>query len=62
MFPSYRNQSVDCRENQLTGFYMMRTLVVKRLKELKKQGMKQTKTTTEKQKSRQALREIFFNH
>ena len=30
MFPSYRNQSVD-QANQLTGFYMMGTLVVKGL-------------------------------
>ena len=32
MFPSYRKQSVDCSANQLTGFYMMGTLVVRRLK------------------------------
>ena len=33
MFPSCRNQSVDllCSANQLTGFYMIGTLVVKRL-------------------------------
>ena len=31
MFPSYRNQS-KTSENQLTGFYMMGTLVVKWLK------------------------------
>ena len=31
MFPSYRNQSVDLYANQLIGFYMMGTLVVKRL-------------------------------
>ena len=39
MFHSYRNQSVDllqliCRANQLTGFYMMGTLVVKSLNDL----------------------------
>ena len=32
MFQSYRNQSLICRANQLTGFYMMGTLVVKGLK------------------------------
>ena len=31
MFPLYRNQSVDFSANQLTGFYMMGTLVVKGL-------------------------------
>ena len=32
MFPSYRaNQLTGCRANQLTGFYMMETLVVKGL-------------------------------
>ena len=31
MFPSYRNKSVDLQTNQLTGFCMMGTLVVKRL-------------------------------
>ena len=29
MFPSYKNQSVDLRANQLTSFYMMGTLVDK---------------------------------
>ena len=29
MFPSYRSQSADLQANQLTGFYMMGTLVVK---------------------------------
>ena len=28
MLPSYRNQSVDCKANQLTGFYIMGTLFV----------------------------------
>ena len=32
MFPSHRPQAVDLLANQLTGFYMMGTLVVKRLK------------------------------
>ena len=31
MFPSYRNQSVDFLASQVTGFYMMGTLVVKEL-------------------------------
>ena len=31
MFPSYRNQSVDLLSKQLTGFYMMETLVIKGL-------------------------------
>ena len=31
MFPLYRNQSADFSANQLTGFYMMGTLVVKGL-------------------------------
>ena len=31
MFPSYKNQSVDLPANQLTGFYVMGALVVKRL-------------------------------
>ena len=30
MFPSYKNQSVDLLANQLTGFYMMETMVVTR--------------------------------
>ena len=34
MFPWYRNHSVDA--NQLTGFYMMGTLVVKTLKKTQK--------------------------
>ena len=34
MFPSYISQSVDCRANQLTGFYMMGTLVVKGLEQI----------------------------
>ena len=34
MFSSYRNQSIDL-QNQLTGFYMMATLVVKVLIETK---------------------------
>ena len=34
MYPSYRNQSVDLHStaNQLAGFYMMGTVVVKGLK------------------------------
>ena len=35
MFRSYRNQSVDLLAFQLTGFYMMGTLVVKRLNFIK---------------------------
>ena len=31
MFLSYRNHSVDMLANQLNGFYMMRTFVVKGL-------------------------------
>ena len=31
MFSSYRNQSVDFSANQLTGFYIMGTLVLKGL-------------------------------
>ena len=31
MFPSYRNQSVDCRANEVTAFYVMGTSVVKGL-------------------------------
>ena len=31
MYPSYRNQFVDFLGNQVTGFYMMVTLVVKEL-------------------------------
>ena len=32
MFASYRNQSVDFRANQQTGFYMMGRLVVKEVR------------------------------
>ena len=31
IFPSYRNHSVDLLSSQLTGFYMMGILVIKRL-------------------------------
>ena len=31
MFPSYRNQSVDCRADEVTAFYVMGTSVVKGL-------------------------------
>ena len=34
MFPVYRNQSTDLHANQLTGFYMMGTLVVNGLSKL----------------------------
>ena len=31
MYLSYRNQAIDCSGNQLTGFYMRGSLVVKGL-------------------------------
>ena len=34
MLPSHRNQSVDLLANQLTGVYMMETLIFKRLMQI----------------------------
>ena len=58
MFPSHRNQSAVLLANQLTGFYVMRTLVAKGLSTSHQYVMLESFTTDSLENPFEKLRQV----